>query len=661
MKPIANAAARKPGPWPFALATGGLAAALSLFLAAPSLAGAPPYDDCSDALEVFLGETAFTTIDATTDGPPPGCALSYGKDVWFKFTPSFNGQVAIGTCDDADFDTIISVYSGCGCGSFSLIQCNDENASCPDHTSRLVINVQAFQCYRIRVLGFAGESGLGVLTITCNDPGNAGCADQTAEGEEPGDRFGTTVSRGGRMNAGPKDEIVAGAPLNDFQGTNRGRVYALKGETLARLYAFNGKGDADQFGSAISATGDLNGDGRADIVIGAALHNAPGAGADSGRVWAYSGFDGSPLWNKKGANAGDKFGQAVAIVGDANDDGFEDVLVGAPFWDSPTKDNCGRAYLLSGEDGSIIWTVNGQTAQENFGFAVAGIGDLDDDGNADVAVGAPANSDSKGRVSFFSGPDHELFQRISGAQEGERFGTAIAGGDYTIGGVEFTYVVIGAPRYSTITQFRPGRVRLYTRRHTSPTCGTTLCAGPIIEGGNSGDQFGTSVAIGQVLGTAHPELLVGAPFADFNGTSSGAAYMYDTSNMSLAARFVGEFNGDRFGTSVALAGDIDGDTDVDLAFGAPYNDFAGNNNGRVYVFYNQSVPNALFAAPERTWRRFADVNGDDVVDATDLAAVIGSFGPCVSAPGSGQPCAADVDHSGEVDAMDLMRVIVEIQ
>jgi hypothetical protein len=154
-----------------------------------ALAGATPSnDDCGSPITLQLGATPFTTEGATTAGP--GVCAVIGGDVWFKFKSTFTGNLRVSTCDDADFDTVIAVYSGCSCGSFNLLACNDESSSCPDHTSKLIVAVEAGKCYRIRVAGFNGATGLGVLHLNVVNPENAGGADKIKTGAAAGDRFG---------------------------------------------------------------------------------------------------------------------------------------------------------------------------------------------------------------------------------------------------------------------------------------------------------------------------------------------------------------------------------------------------------------------------------------------------------------------------------------
>src|SRR5262245_25205336 len=90
-----------------------------LFNHSAALGGATPSnDDCSSPIIVNLGLNPFTSEGATSAGP--GVCVTIGNDVWFKFKSTFTGNLRVSTCGDADFDTVIAVYSGCGCTSFNL-------------------------------------------------------------------------------------------------------------------------------------------------------------------------------------------------------------------------------------------------------------------------------------------------------------------------------------------------------------------------------------------------------------------------------------------------------------------------------------------------------------------------------------------------------------
>jgi hypothetical protein len=135
--------------------------------------GAPPNDDCANAIVATDGTTPFTTTDATTDGPDePALCDSAGftqvdLDIWYKYVASCDGNLTVSLCGST-YDTKLAVYAGgCPIGDGTAIACNDD--SC-DLQSELVVAVTAGQQYRIRVGGFLGSSGDGTLSISCDTP-----------------------------------------------------------------------------------------------------------------------------------------------------------------------------------------------------------------------------------------------------------------------------------------------------------------------------------------------------------------------------------------------------------------------------------------------------------------------------------------------------------
>jgi hypothetical protein len=140
------------------------------------LACIEPGDSGGDPNELgdLVGLVTFGTTNATTDGPPHAACLNAGddqihNDVWFSWTAPCTGTLTVDTCDTADFDTRVAVYDGCTAApsDTNLLGCNDDAAGCPGFTSALSVPVSAGQCYLIRVGGYNGGSGTGILSIAC--------------------------------------------------------------------------------------------------------------------------------------------------------------------------------------------------------------------------------------------------------------------------------------------------------------------------------------------------------------------------------------------------------------------------------------------------------------------------------------------------------------
>lgn len=245
-------------------------------------------------------------------------------------------------------------------------------------------------------------------------------------GDDPKDFLGS-VSGAGDVNADGYADIVAGAPGDDNTGHIAGSVRVYSGFDGSILYTFNGNGSGDFFGVSVSDAGDVNADGYADVIAGSnAILSAPPI---SGFARVFSGFDGSILYNFTGDSADDHFGAAVSGAGDVNADGFADLIVGAP-QDDNNGPAAGSAQVFSGADGSVLYTFDGDSAGDRFGRTVSGAGDLDADGFADLIVGAPEddnNGNNSGSISVFSGFDGSILFTLDGDSADKYFGYSVSG------------------------------------------------------------------------------------------------------------------------------------------------------------------------------------------------------------------------------------------
>ncbi len=143
----------------------------------------------------------------------------------------------------------------------------------------------------------------------------------TLNGETPGDSFGFLVDTIGDITGDGRPDFVSTSPFSDASGFNAGRAYVYSGATSTVLYTLSGTA-SENFGWSAAAAGDVDGDGTGDFIVG-----GPGAGAGVARV--YSGDDGTLIRTLTGPAAGSRFGVAVASLGDINADGRADLLVGA--------------------------------------------------------------------------------------------------------------------------------------------------------------------------------------------------------------------------------------------------------------------------------------------------------------------------------------------
>ncbi len=384
----------------------------------------------------------------------------------------------------------------------------------------------------------------------------------------------------------------------------------------------------DSFGSAVATLGDFDGDGHSDVAIGARRDDD--GGSDQGAVWLVmlnevgtvklqqkisatsGGFSGV-------LDSGDQFGAAVASLGDLDDDGVVDLIVGAPRDDDGAEDAGAVWILFMDADGSvgsqqkISATAGGFTGaldeDDHFGNAVTATEDLDGDGVVDVAVGAWQDDDGgadRGALwILFLNVDGTVkgHQKISdyygnfagSLYQGDRFGSSLAFiGD--LDGDETADLAVGAAGDDDggtdrgavwILNLHPtGLVKSYLE----VGFGTADFKGVL----EDGDSFGSSLAAaGDLNGDGHVDLLVGASGDDDGGSNNGALwslFLYESSRVRSSQKisqtsggFSGAIDNAHFGNGVTVIGDMDDSGTIDFLVGGPNAHAGGVNRGATWV------------------------------------------------------------------------------
>jgi hypothetical protein len=370
------------------------------------------------------------------------------------------------------------------------------------------------------------------------------------------------------------------------------------------LFQLDGVAANDRFGQAVAAAGDVNGDGVGDVIVGAP-ENGNIFGGGTGYASVHSGADGALLLTVNGNGGPDAYGNSVAGVGDLDGDGLGDVAVGAPFDDGPGLSR-GRVEVYSGATGALLHAFVGDLDGDRLGHKVAAAGDVNGDGVPDIAAcafGSDVVTLNSGTTFVWSGLDGSLLQRWEGATNNAHLGVSIAAagdvdgdgsGDLFVGGLT-------------------GDVQLLS--------GATGAALGTYPAPAANDVWGASLDVaGDLDGDGWPELLVGAPQNSVFGSGAGYARLLDGASGATLAEFVGDQQGDEFGSSVAAIGDHDGDGTPDYLIGAPASPDPAR---RGYARVHSGATGALlkqFLAVDGTTRlghsvaALGDLQGDGAVD-----------------------------------------------
>jgi len=408
-------------------------------------------------------------------------------------------------------------------------------------------------------------------------------------GQGGSDHAGQALAAVGDLNQDGVPDLGVGAPefMRDTENET-GAVMVFHGLLDGTFEV--GEADAillgDQHlaagGSAVDAAGDLDADGVPDLVVGAP---AASGGGEAYVVWGAS--EGTVEMSKVGllleGTTASRAGTAVAGGGDLDGDGLDDLVVGAP---DARGENQGAIFLIGGALGrpkgpvllSEVRAISGLAKNQQLGSAAVLLGDVDGDGFTDLGVGG----EGSGYAWVVYGGEH-LAELTSGAytdvsdvesasfQGGGSAGSSLAApGD--VNGDGYRDLLLGAFLFDEGAKNR-GAVHLVH----GPFVGLTDVDDSSVatfDGVAAEDRAGWAVAAGDLDGDDLVDVVVGAKEADGVELTSGAAYVLFgplTGSRGLDAPdglLMGGATSDRFGTALAVPGDLDGDGWVDLAVGA---------------------------------------------------------------------------------------------
>jgi hypothetical protein len=393
-------------------------------------------------------------------------------------------------------------------------------------------------------------------------------------------------------------------------------------EPVHVIHEWRAETKGDQFSWIARGVGDVDGDKVPDVVTSAPTFGANGQPNGPGKVYVYSGRTGKLIWERAG-EAGDQLGTGLESAGDVNRDGVADVIAGAP--------GTGRAFVYSGRDGETLLTLTG-TVEEGYGASAAGAGDQNGDGYADVIVGAPSSNavgQGAGRAYVVSGKDGSTLATLDGEQAGDAFGSIVAG----IRSGKRTPVLVGAPGGGANNR---GAVYSFTnvgeRRGTvvieADSTGAALGAmftsfvgdvngdkvpdiyasdfsnsakGPAtgrvyvhsgkdgralltLTGETPGDGFGIGSAdVGDINRDGYDDVLLGAWQYSAVALSGGKLYLFSGKDGSVLRTITGRIPGETLGFDATGVGDVDGDGVPDLLVTSSWSNVNGFRSGRMFL------------------------------------------------------------------------------
>ncbi|MCF2486630.1 FG-GAP-like repeat-containing protein [Dyadobacter sp. CY347] len=471
---------------------------------------------------------------------------------------------------------------------------------------------------------------------------SSGAVAMVLESNQSNAYLGHSVASAGDVNGDGYSDIIVGASMYDKGQTNEGAAFvhygSAQGVNIAAAIVLEKNQAEAQMGYSVASAGDVNGDGYADVIVGAMFYDNGQNNEGAGFIYQGSatGLSATPVSTLEGNQAGAQFGSNVSSAGDVNGDGYSDVLVGAILYDKGQVDE-GAAFVWLGMADGIsavaAAAIQGKKDKGWFGYSLSSAGDLNGDGFEDIIVGS--NQFDNGQP--YEGAAFIYFGSLSGLssasvllevnQAGANFGFSVSGaGD--VNGDGYHDVVVGADFYDKAEE----DVGAFFIFHGSAQ-GISTVANSIYYGQQHEEWLGFSVSeAGDLNGDGFGDVVVGSfgyDAGDVDNNYEGRVLIFhgSTNGIGLVPNVIidGADNGMYFGSAVSYAGDINGDGFADLVLGNSFFSEGEEYEGAVYVYYGSILginasPSAILQSNVDSMRMGSpissagDVNGDGFGD-----------------------------------------------
>ncbi len=390
-------------------------------------------------------------------------------------------------------------------------------------------------------------------------------------GDAAGDQFGSALAALDDIDGDGRTDLAIGAPLADVTANNAGMARVYSGRTLQVLHTWRGASANENLGCAIAAAGDVDGDGRGDVIVGA-------SGA-IGRAVVYSGATGLAVRTLVGG-VGRAFGNAVAGNGLVDGDLVPDQLVGEPYQNIGGQYR-GRVYVFSGANGALLRTHDGVLDYGTSGWSVAFLGDVNGDGRDEYVVGAPAaqNNFVQPRVTAFDGASGVELWTHNATSLSDEFGWALAPisdvsgdgkRDLLVGAMQDAGIGCACSGWGFVRALNGvNGAQLYQVSNTSG-----LYTG-----------FGWAVsAVGDLNANGFEDFAASRPGSEgCGGSGAHEVQLRDGQSGALISMITPPAGSEGFGTALAF-GDTNGDGLRDLVCASPCTNSSGSFAGRVDAY-----------------------------------------------------------------------------